>query len=41
VSYGAQAGNCGNYKGRVVGVPLDGGGNVVFYSLPIKRGGGI
>ena len=24
VSYGAQAGDCGNYKGRVVGVPLTG-----------------
>jgi outer membrane protein assembly factor BamB len=41
VSYGAQAGDCGNYKGRVVGVPLDGGSNVVFYSPPTKRGGGI
>ena len=41
VSYGAQAGDCGNYKGRVVGVPLDGGGNVIFYSPPTKRGGGI
>jgi len=41
VSYGAQAGDCGNYKGRVVGVPLDGGGGVVFYSPPTKRGGGI
>ncbi len=41
VSYGAQAGDCGNYKGRVVGVPLDGGDGVVFYSPPTKRGGGI
>jgi outer membrane protein assembly factor BamB len=41
VSYGAQAGDCGNYKGRVVGVPLDGGSNVVFYSPPTRRGGGI
>ena len=41
VPYGAQAGDCGNYKGRVVGVPLDGGGGVVFYSPPTKRGGGI
>jgi outer membrane protein assembly factor BamB len=41
VSYGAQAGDCGNYKGRVVGVPLDGGSGVVFYSPPTKRGGGI
>jgi outer membrane protein assembly factor BamB len=41
VPYGAQAGDCGNYKGRVVGVPLDGGDGVVFYSPPTKRGGGI
>ena len=41
VSYGAQAGDCGNYKGRVVGVPLDGGSDVVFYSPPTRRGGGI
>ena len=41
VSYGAQAGDCGNYKGRVVGVPLGGGNDVIFYSPPTKRGGGI
>ena len=41
VSYGAQAGDCGNYKGRVVGVPLDCGSNVIFYSPPTRRGGGI
>jgi len=41
VSYGAQAGDCGDYKGRVVGVPLDGGSDVIFYSPPTKRGGGI
>jgi hypothetical protein len=37
----AQAGDCGNYKGRGVGVPLDGGSNVIFYSPPTRRGGGI
>jgi outer membrane protein assembly factor BamB len=41
VSYGAQAGDCGDYKGRVVGVPLDGGSDVIFYSPPTERGGGI
>jgi outer membrane protein assembly factor BamB len=41
VSFGAQAGDCGDYKGRVVGVPLDGGDAVVFYSPPTRRGGGI
>lgn len=41
VSFGAQAGDCGDYKGRVVGVPLDGSSGVVFYSPPTRRGGGI
>ena len=41
VSFGAQAGDCGDYKGRVVGVPLDGGSDVIFYSPPTERGGGI
>ncbi len=41
VSYGAQAGDCGDYKGRVVGVPLSGANDVIFYSPPTKRGGGI
>jgi outer membrane protein assembly factor BamB len=41
VPYGAQAGDCGDYKGRVVGVPLDGGSDVIFYSPPTKRGGGM
>jgi outer membrane protein assembly factor BamB len=41
VPYGAQAGDCGNYKGRVVGVPLDGGSGVVSYTPPTRRGGGI
>ena len=41
VSYGAQAGDCGNYKGRVVGVPLDGGSDVISYTPPTRRGGGI
>lgn len=41
VSFGAQAGDCGNYKGRVVGVPIGGTGAPVFYSPPTRRGGGI
>ena len=41
ISYGAQAGDCGDYKGRVVGVNLDGSGDPVFYSPPTQRGGGI
>jgi outer membrane protein assembly factor BamB len=41
VPYGAQAGDCGDYKGRVVGVPLDGGAGIVSYTPPTKRGGGM
>jgi hypothetical protein len=41
VSYGAQAGDCGAYKGRVVGVKLDGTGSPVSYTPPTRRGGGI
>jgi outer membrane protein assembly factor BamB len=41
VPYGAQAGDCGDYKGRVVGVRLDGSGDPVYYSPPTKRGGGM
>ena len=41
IPFGAQAGDCGDYKGRVVGVNLDGSGTPVFYSPPTKRGGGM
>jgi putative pyrroloquinoline-quinone binding quinoprotein/putative pyrroloquinoline-quinone-binding quinoprotein len=41
VPYGAQAGDCGDYKGRVIGVPLDGSTGTVAYTAPTTRGGGI
>jgi outer membrane protein assembly factor BamB len=41
VPYGAQAGDCGDYKGRIVGESLDGSGQPVFYSPPTVRGGGM
>jgi hypothetical protein len=41
VSYGGLAGDCGDYKGRVVGVTLDGHGGVISYTSPTARGGGI
>ena len=41
VSYGGQAGDCGDYKGRVVGVRLDGTGDPVAYTVPTRREGGI
>jgi outer membrane protein assembly factor BamB len=41
VPFGAQAGDCGDYKGRVVGVKLDGSADVVSYTPPTQRGGGM
>jgi hypothetical protein len=41
VSFGAQFGDCANYKGRVVGVRLDGAGAPVVYDPSARRQGGI
>jgi outer membrane protein assembly factor BamB len=41
VSFGAQFGDCANYKGRVVGVRLDGTGAPVLYQPSANRQGGI
>ncbi len=41
VPFGAQAGDCSNYKGRVVGVRLDGTGTPVMYDPSTRRQGGI
>jgi outer membrane protein assembly factor BamB len=41
VPFGAQAGDCSNYKGRVVGVRLDGTGTPVVYDPSTRRQGGI
>ncbi len=41
VSFGAQAGDCGDYKGRVVGANLDGSGALVSFTPPTTRGGGV
>jgi outer membrane protein assembly factor BamB len=41
VSFGAQYGDCSNYKGRVVGVRLDGTGAPVEYDPSPNRQGGI
>ncbi|HEX2904085.1 MAG TPA: PQQ-binding-like beta-propeller repeat protein [Jatrophihabitans sp.] len=40
VPFGGLAGDCGNYKGRVVGVPLA-GGEPTGYTVPTGREGGI
>ena len=39
--FGALAGDCGNYKGRVVGVRLDGTGDVVKYDPSTREQGGM
>jgi hypothetical protein len=41
VPFGAQAGDCSDYKGRVVGVNLDGTGSPVVYDPSTRRQGGI
>jgi outer membrane protein assembly factor BamB len=41
VSFGAQFGDCSNYKGRVIGVRLDGTGAPVRYQPSPRRQGGI
>jgi len=41
VPFGGQAGDCGGYKGRVVGIRLDGTGDPVSYTVPTAREAGI
>lgn len=41
VPWGGRAGDCGDYKGTVVGVPLSGQGAEVSYTVPTTREAGI
>jgi outer membrane protein assembly factor BamB len=41
VPFGGLAGDCGNYKGRVVGVRVDGTGRAIAYTVPTTREAGI
>ena len=41
VPFGGRAGDCGDYKGRVVGVPVSGQGAPTAYTVPTPREGGI
>ena len=41
VPFGGRAGDCGDYKGTIVGVPLDGRGTQVTFTVPTAREGGI
>jgi outer membrane protein assembly factor BamB len=41
VPFGGQDGDCGGYKGRVVGFALDGSGRPLAYTVPTTREAGI
>ena len=41
VAWGGRAGDCGNYKGRVMGIPETGAGSSVIYTVPTTREAGI
>jgi outer membrane protein assembly factor BamB len=41
IPFGGLAGDCGGYKGRVVGVSLDGSGDPIAYTVPTTREAGI
>jgi outer membrane protein assembly factor BamB len=41
VAFGGLYGDCGQYRGSVVGVPLDGSGALVSYVVPTAREGAI
>ncbi len=40
IPFGGLAGDCGGYKGRVVGVNLDGTGDPIAYTVPTTREAG-
>jgi len=41
ITFGGRAGDCGNYKGRLIGLPLSGQGSAVGYTVPTTREGGM
>jgi outer membrane protein assembly factor BamB len=41
VPFGGLAGDCGGYKGRVIGIALDGSGEPIVYTVPTTREAGI
>ncbi|HEV7193038.1 MAG TPA: PQQ-binding-like beta-propeller repeat protein [Jatrophihabitantaceae bacterium] len=41
VPFGGLAGDCGNYKGRVVGMAVNGAGSPISYTVPTTREAGI
>lgn len=40
-AFGGLAGDCGQYRGTVAGVPLSGGGTIISYMTPTAREGAI
>lgn len=41
IPFGGRLGDCGDYHGRVIGVRTDGQGNLISYTVPTTREGGI
>jgi hypothetical protein len=41
VTFGGLAGDCGQYRGTVVGVPLSGAGKIISFMTPTSREGAI
>ncbi len=41
IGFGGLAGDCGQYKGKVVGVPTSGSGGTIAYRVPVKREGAV
>jgi putative pyrroloquinoline-quinone binding quinoprotein len=41
VAFGGLAGDCGQYRGTLVGVPLSGDGQIISYMTPTSREGAI
>jgi PQQ-like domain len=41
VTFGGRAGDCGAYKGRLIGLPLDGHSAAVAYTVPTAREAGM
>lgn len=41
IGFGGLAGDCGQYTGKVVGVPTSGKGSTIAYRVPVKREGAV
>jgi outer membrane protein assembly factor BamB len=41
IGFGGLAGDCGQYKGKVVGVPVNGQGATISYRVPVAREGAV